>query len=183
MDKEFWKFFNTFAPWLSAIGTLAAVLVSLYLARINARMNKIKLRASVGHRLIMDTGKTGPHEEIINFQVTNIGQREANITTIAWRVGFIRKSQAIQMFDNSRFANELPVLLRDGKQAGWMISLTENEGWLTDFCKSLLFPHWRLNIGFVRLQVHTSIGKVFETKIEQNLKEKLVQECKKIERE
>ena len=31
-DENTWKFINTFAPWFSAIGTLAAVSTSLYLA-------------------------------------------------------------------------------------------------------------------------------------------------------
>jgi hypothetical protein len=31
-DRETWTFVNSFAPWLSAIGTLAAVITSLYLA-------------------------------------------------------------------------------------------------------------------------------------------------------
>jgi hypothetical protein len=47
MDQETWRFINTFAPWLSAIGTLTAVAVSLYLAR---RSDRQKLEVRVGLR-------------------------------------------------------------------------------------------------------------------------------------
>jgi len=31
MDTVMWELINTFAPWFSAIGTISAVVVSLYL--------------------------------------------------------------------------------------------------------------------------------------------------------
>jgi hypothetical protein len=49
MDRETWRFINTFAPWLSAVGTLVAVAVSLYLAR---KSNRIELEVSAGLRKV-----------------------------------------------------------------------------------------------------------------------------------
>lgn len=60
MDVEFWKFINTFAPWLSALGTIAAVVVSLYLAR---RDKSIRLEVSAGHRLLATPGVKGPYPD------------------------------------------------------------------------------------------------------------------------
>lgn len=45
LSVEEWKFINSFAPWLSAIGTLLAVSVSLYLSYST---RKIALNISSG---------------------------------------------------------------------------------------------------------------------------------------
>ena len=38
MDRATWQFINSFSSWLSAIGTVAAVIVALYLARRDKRI-------------------------------------------------------------------------------------------------------------------------------------------------
>src|SRR5438128_5518971 len=38
-DRDTWRFINSFAPWLPAVGTLTAVIVSLYLGRRAARLD------------------------------------------------------------------------------------------------------------------------------------------------
>ena len=38
-DRETWLFINGFAPWLAALGTLLAVIVSLHLARRASRLD------------------------------------------------------------------------------------------------------------------------------------------------
>jgi hypothetical protein len=53
MDKEIWQVINTFAPWLSAIGTVSAVIASLYLA---TRDRRISLKISAGHKLLFQAG-------------------------------------------------------------------------------------------------------------------------------
>ena len=73
-NEETWKFINTFAPWLSAIGTLMAVAVSLYLARHDKR---IRLEVNAGHRLLITEGQKGPHPEYLLIRIVNIGHREA----------------------------------------------------------------------------------------------------------
>ena len=54
MGKDTWEFINSFAPWLAAFGTVAAVIVSLYLARTDKR---IRLAIYEGVRII--TVRTG----------------------------------------------------------------------------------------------------------------------------
>lgn len=56
VDEETWKFINTFAPWLSAIGsTLSAVATSLWLAQRDRRV-KLSVRASLRIWLIPGGG-------------------------------------------------------------------------------------------------------------------------------
>lgn len=73
-DKETFNFINTFAPWLSAIGTIAAVWVAIYFARQDKRL---RIDVSAGNRLIVTPGQKGPHPEYLVVHIVNIGHREA----------------------------------------------------------------------------------------------------------
>jgi len=52
LSKDEWVLINSFGNWLSAIGTVAAVWVSLHLAN---RISTPKANVSVGHRIILKT--------------------------------------------------------------------------------------------------------------------------------
>jgi hypothetical protein len=107
-DKETWKFINTFAPWLSAIGTFAAVVISLYLAR---QGKSVTLKITAGHRLMATPGIQGPYPEYIAINIVNTGYRDAQITNIGWKVGFFKKDKqhAIQLIQNDSLSSPLPI--------------------------------------------------------------------------
>lgn len=92
-----WQFINTFAPWLSAFGTILAVVTSLYLA---SRKSKIKLEAHVGLRLIIGRGDSAPFPQFLSFQITNVGGRPARISNIGWEVGFFKKDMPCKMLQD-----------------------------------------------------------------------------------
>jgi ABC-type Fe3+ transport system permease subunit len=53
VDWETWRFINTFADWLAALGTVGAVVVALYLAR---KGNRIELEVRAGLRKVAFVG-------------------------------------------------------------------------------------------------------------------------------
>ncbi len=80
LDQELWSFINSFAPWLSAVGTIAAVITSLYLARKDARIN---LKVSAGVRMLFVEGKgPGGGSRFVSLDVTNAGRRVATINSL-----------------------------------------------------------------------------------------------------
>jgi hypothetical protein len=176
MDTETWKFINTFAPWFSAFGTLSAVIVSLYLSRAE---KPIKLEIRAGHRLIIEPGKKAKYPEYLYISAINTGHRITTIINIGWKVGFIKKRHAIQIVPNHISSSSLPVKIDDGEEAKWLISLDKEENWIENFSKDFLLPNPRWNLLWVKLQIHTSIGKTFETRVEKGLREMLLEECKK----
>jgi len=176
MDIDTWKFINTFAPWLSAIGTLSAVIVSLYLSRSE---KPIKLEVCAGHRLIIGQGQKGKLPEYLYISAINTGHRIATIISIGWKMGFIKKRHAMQVVEKDIFSSGVPVKVNDGEEAKWLIPLDIEDNWLSRFSRDFLLPHHRWNLYWVRLQIHTSVGKTFETRIEKSLKDKLIEECKK----
>ena len=171
MSRDTWRFINTFAPWLSALGTLSAVALSLYLAR---RDKTVRLEVSAGHRLLVTPGTPGPWPEFLAISVVNIGHRDAQITNIGWRVGILRKRHAIQTTITDGMSSQLPIRLRDGEEAKYFVPMNETTNWLDNFASKMLAPLPRVQVYFVRIQVFTTIGRTFEARIESSLRDKLI---------
>ena len=176
MDSETWKFINTFAPWFSAIGTISAVIVSLYLARAEKPM-KLEIRA--GHRIIVGDGSTGKYPEFLYISATNTGHRIATITNVGWRIGFFKKQHMIQVVQKDQLSSGLPVRIDDGEEAKWLVPLDLKDNWIERFTRDFLHRSPRLKLCSLKLQIHTSVGKTFEAAVEKSLKEKLLEECRK----
>ncbi len=177
-SQETWRFINTFAPWISALGTISAVMLSLYLAR---RDKIVRLEVSAGHRLIVTPGAPGPWPEYLSINIVNVGHRDAQITNIGWKVGILRKQHAVQTTINDGMSSPLPVRLRDGEEAKYLIPLNDTTRWLEDFGTKMMTPFPWLQSFFVRVQVFTSISKIFEAPIEKGLRQKLVEAARKNE--
>jgi len=170
ITKSEWELVNSFANWIAAIGTVAAVWVSLLLAN---RIARPKADVSVGHRLVLQPGSKGPAPEFIVFRVVNTGERPIRITQIGWRVGLFKKRYAVQMHDAAQ-SNKLPVDLEHGQEAQWFVPLdARQEPWLVYFARGMLTPNPRISLLTLRGQVFTSLGTVFEVWPEPTLRKKL----------
>ncbi|MBG0881932.1 hypothetical protein H0X90_34595 [Burkholderia sp. 9775_39] len=70
LDKEHWDFINSFANWISAFGTVGAVVVSLWLAM---RPERIALSVSAGIRVVIIPGVQVPPARYITISAVNRG--------------------------------------------------------------------------------------------------------------
>ncbi len=172
LTEETWKFINTFAPWFSAIGTISAVILSLYLAR---RDKNVRLAVSAGHRIIIGPGSSEPYPEYLSIYVVNIGHRDAQLISIGWKIGFFKKRYAVQTTESGGLSSPLPIRLKDGEEAKYLIPLSTKDDWLKEFVDKMLTPFPRLQSRFIRIQAFTSIGKTFESKIEGSLRKKIIE--------
>lgn len=172
IEQETWRFVNTFAPWLSAVGTLAAVITSLYLSR---RGDRIRLKLSMGIRIVVVQGGGSDHgTELIWLNITNIGRRSATITTLHWRPVPWRKSGLIWIAPQNDYSSPLPITLNDGQSANYA-SVTD------EFRKSFSERAQELFTGMVgairlrllRIYVYTSTGKMFSTRPEASVRDLL----------
>lgn len=170
-----WQLINSFADWFSAIGTIGAVVVALYLARQDKR---IRLRVSAGHRVLVSQGMKGPPPQYLAIRVTNVGHREVQVTGIGWRIGLLKKSYAEQTIMRDDVSSTLPARLRDGEEVCYYIPLFDEVNWLGHFIEKMLSPNlkWRLRFTYVR--IFTSVGKIFEEPLEQGLKKRIVSYAK-----
>ncbi|MDT9678133.1 hypothetical protein F6R97_26805 [Pseudomonas sp. JV414] len=74
---------NAISTWVAGVATLAAVVVSLHLAR---RADRVRVRISVGLRLVF-AGDGTPAEEHVGFTIVNLGDRSVTVNAIGWHVG------------------------------------------------------------------------------------------------
>jgi hypothetical protein len=167
-DKETWQFINTFAPWLSALGTISAVIVSLYLA---TRDRRISLKVSAGVKIIMQGGHS---ETFIGVSAVNMGRREVTITGIGWQTGLFRKREFVQL-GFSPHSSDLPARLQDGETANYFIPL-ENTGnhWVLKVKDDLGKCLW-FKVYFMKALVVTSIGKTFRVRVNRNIRDLLTE--------
>lgn len=170
IGKAQWELYNSFSSWLSAIGTIAAVIFSLHLAR---RSGKPRATTSVGHRLIITPGEKSKPPEVIVFRIVNTGDRTIRITNIGWRLGLTKKRHALQLYDATQ-SSPLPVELTHGQEASWTVPLDAREGpWLQYFANKMMQPNLWLSCATIKAQFHTSVGEIFMVRPEPNLIEKL----------
>ena len=144
--------------WLSSIGTIAAVIVALYLAR---RIENVRLKVEVGLMGVL-IGNGKPSQEHVSIIVTNLGERPVTINTVSWAVGKGKKRRfAIQTL-NSPFSAQYPVELAHGKSAHFLVSFDIMPSWkkdlATDFIKDLSDKSLKTLVA----QVNTSVGKTIE---------------------
>ena len=166
IGKAQWELYNSFSNWLSAVATLAAVLVSLYLAR---RAGKPRASVSVGHRLIVTPGETRKPPEVIVFRIVNTGDRTIRVTNIGWRIGLWKRRYALQLYEANQ-SSPLPIELAHGQEAQWTVPLDARESpWLEYFADGMLKPNLWLSSRTIKAQFHTSVGEVFSAKPEANL--------------
>lgn len=166
MDKETWQFINTFAPWLSAIGTLSAVVISLYLATKDRR---IALRVDASLKTLIQTGARS--QDFATISVVNVGRREATITGIGWKIGLIRKTNLFQVPGAPLYSTRLPSKLHDGESASYFMSVQPDPAgydWVGETKKHLgKFP--RLRVLTMKAQVFTSVGKTVEVRVDHSI--------------
>jgi len=116
LDKTTWEFINSFSHWFSAIGTLAAVIALLYLARGQSRL---KLHITAGHRVLAGLG-TGKLPDYVYISLVNRRSGKARIAGIGWKIGLFKKSYAIQIPDKWPWSSSLPIELAQGREAQFL---------------------------------------------------------------
>lgn len=168
-DKETWKFINTFAPWLSAIGTLAAVATSLWLAQRDRRI-RLAVRASLRIQF-MRGGGPGHGDRFVSVNVINRGRRTANVSGIGWRLGLVnRREFLVPDYQGST----LPAKLEDGDEAAFLFPLDQFAiGLLAALPRRALMPLPGLRLVSMQAIVSTTVGVTFYAGITKDLRREL----------
>ncbi len=171
-DQDTWQFINSFAPWLAAIGTVAAVITSLYIALRQERI-KIKVRATLQILLVQGEGP-GHGAEYIGFDVTNLGGRTATVTHLFWRTGIFKKRQYVWIPPENPFSGQIPAKLEDGDRVSFMLEVDTFDSYAKEHMKEALSGWGSLKPRFVRAGVLTSTGGRFESRVGKDLRDHLL---------
>ena len=169
-----WAFINSFAAWFAAIGTIGAVIVSLYLAN---RRQKARAKVHVGSRIMVEQDAKGPYPEYLMFKIANSGDMPITINQIGWKVGLFKKRAAIQLVDET-LSSKLPIELKHGQEAQWFTPINRvDRPWIHKFCEDMMMPNYRTSCFTLRAELYSSIGQTFRVKPESNFIGKLRDEC------
>lgn len=176
-SKDQWEIINGFANWLAAFGTIAAVCLSLKLAR---DANRVKAKCSAASKIVLSHGPA-LHEEAVQLKVVNIGDKPFTVTQLGWTVGFRTKTHFAQMF-STQDSDPLPLQLHHGGQGHWYVPAELDDGWYARFGTLLLREGepWLRTLRFV---VTTSTELTFTCKPDAKLLGKLAEAITKIKRE
>ncbi len=116
-----WQCFNSFAPWLSAFGTILISGLALWLS---VRDKFIRLKANYSGRIIpsYDPMRLDTYAYVLDF--VNVGAREVQVTNFEWHwkhAPFLRRQRTfIQPYLDERVArlcSKFPMRLCDGDTA------------------------------------------------------------------
>lgn len=172
MDDSTYRLLSVAGSWLSGIATFGAVLISLWLAR---HTNSIKLNIIANHVQIIDP-ITNNFLDYAQIKIVNRGVRPAKITSIHWRVGILKKQEAVQFFGDE-YSDNLPKMLNEGEDAILLLKFYDNEGnknWIKSLSKELLAPTPKLRAATMKLVVYTSVGQTFKKRIDKTLRKAFV---------
>lgn len=158
---EFIRNWNTFAPWLSGIGSLSAVIVSLWLVR---RDKYIRLMVETGY--VPNSFMNTP---AVRVTVTNIGTRKANITEIYLKAGALRPVMDVPLPLQLRNAPVLPASLDDGDFIDIDLPMDPTAIQLKTTFQSTAWWNGgrsaRMFLRTVKIGIRTSTGKVIEARL------------------
>ena len=107
---------NAAGTWVAGIGTLAAVIVSLWLARRSIRV-RLEVRCRV---YFVEYGKPVQLVKCIAFRVANLGERAVAIEHVGWAVGRRKSVRRVYFEIDDRLGPGLPRRIEPGDAATFM---------------------------------------------------------------
>ena len=151
--------------WVAGIGTVAAVITSLFLSR---SQTKLKLNVRVALMIAIDeTGKT----EYCMISAVNAGLLPVTISNVGWSAGILKigRREAIQAINNSPLSSRIPTTLNRGDEFKVFIPISN---WLENAAKFLDNKPYLAKT--LKAMVVTSMNEVVKIKISRDLRKLLI---------
>ncbi|KQW57073.1 hypothetical protein [Variovorax sp. Root411] len=154
---------NAVGTWVAGLGTLAAVIVSLWLA-LDSRRVRLKTRVGI-YWLIPGDGTQ--RTEFVNFDVTNVAERPVTISSVGWVIGR-GKARRFALQDVSQMLDDVPRRLDHGQKANFATELSRSAwlGYIADFVQES-------PIKTMRGTVTTSVGTIVEAELAPELVQRI----------
>ncbi len=156
---------NAVGTWVAGIGTLAAVVVALYLAR---RGEKLRLNAHAGLRDVV-AGDGTPVETHLSIGVTNLGDRPVTINSVGWAIGKRKNLRMCVQPVSAKFTSDVPVELSHGKNANFMVSFKTMPNWPREFAREFVRDVSDKNLKTLVVLIGTSVGETIHVRPEGGL--------------
>jgi len=164
MDKSTWQLIISA---VSAIGTLGAVIVALYLAH---RDRKIRLTVRTSRGTVRDNQVSS---DVVWVAVANIGLRSATVTTMYWKIGFWKPVTLVQFPTGYLNSGQLPKRLADGDTADFLFQLDTFTGRNMKTLRHEIEKRWSTwwALRTMKIGVTSSAGGSVEARIDSTLRD------------
>lgn len=164
-------FWEVVGIWFTGLMTLAAVLVSLALARREG----IRLAVSAGHRMLVQEGHEPPWPELLVITVRNVGSRRAVIEGAGWRRRPWSKLHGYQHFGAGLKYRRPPATIEPGESVSFTLPLDDPQiPWGEDFVRNFVGRWPRIGVHLIRVIAWTPSGTRCSAFLEPSLKQWLV---------
>ncbi len=164
---ENYNIINTYATIFAAIGTVSAVILSLYFAYSNRRIS-LKIHTGIYQG-------SEDNKDFILIKILNTGNRAVSISEhFGFQFGLFSKKNVIIGFKNIDWnqSTRFPCKLYDGDEAVVVIPMEQEYGdYLETFYKDFLIDSPKININTLRLQIFPNIGDTIKVKLDKSIKD------------
>lgn len=167
--QEQWLRIDSVAGLLTAAGTLAAVIVALYLARKDERI-RLEVHAAL---MVMISGGGHKPTDVVSISVTNLGRRAATVKLLWWCMGFRKRQNALQ---KPPAGSRMPVRLADGEDELYIFPADDMRSGLSEMFGAKYrnrFSRW-FWFRSLRVAVTTSTGHQFYARVDKKLRDWLL---------
>jgi hypothetical protein len=166
MPQE-WEIVNGFANWLSAIGTIAAVVIAFWLAHRQGQP-RVSIQAEVSP-VWFEKGSE-KNREYLSVCVVNMADRPVTISHLSLRFGLFRKLWVGLPSPDQEVSSPFPIEITYGKEARWFIPL-ESEGfkWQEGVASFLSDSYKNWPIRFAAVYATTVTGRVFKARSDSSI--------------
>lgn len=157
LEIDTWTALSSIATIIGALGTLAAVIVALRLAR---RDYEPRLLMHTSIMQVAKMGAGGPPHEMLWITGTNVGQVPVTVKGVYWQFGWFRPTQFVTVPDSNPYSDQLPKELSHSQQARVVMPATQFKDNLTPFI-AYLRARWyrRFFIRYARCGFFTSTAE------------------------
>ncbi len=165
VTMENYNIINTYATIFTAIGTVSAVVLSLYFA-YSSRKISLKIHTGI-YKGSQD------NKDFILIKILNNGNRTVTISEhFGLEFGFFRKKNVLIGFNNIDWnqSSKFPCKLYEGDEAVVIIPIEQNDGnYLETFYKDFLIDSSRINIYTLKLQIYPNLGNTVKIKLDKSI--------------
>ena len=168
LDQQI-NIWNAIGTWVAGIGTLSAVIVSLYLSSRSQRLN---VKAHAGLRLIF-AGDGSPPDELVEIGIVNHGDRTVVIKSVGWKIGRGKNARYCLQLLSGAMTDQYPKQLVHGESASFQVSFNVTPDWVKVFATGFLRGTSPYQLKTLRALIHTSLGQTIEVIPESGLVSKL----------
>lgn len=169
---------DALAQWLSAIGTVGAVIVALYLSRAENRPDLV-IRSGI-KKIFGPKWKPNDDRDYLHLSATNLGRNDVKITHLIWRMGIFKKSRFIQKVEQTEISAGLPRKISHGDEIDIIHPIDEidiTNSPITQKLRKALFPN--ILVSTLQFGFHTSVGVTFWGKPDARIAQRHLDEAKK----